>query len=79
MWFLNQIKFISLKVVKMNGLLLCIHRNDAILMILPWIGFAMGLGHEKQEWQKEISSDWYNRIVLQTFIDEQWNDYANLQ
>ena len=26
------------------------------------LGFAMGLGHEKQEW--------YNRIVLQT--DEQW-------
>ena len=32
----------------------------------------MGLGHEKQEWRKEISSDWHERIVLQTFTDEQW-------
>ena len=32
----------------------------------------MGLGHEKQEWRKETSSDWYERIVLQTFTDEQW-------
>ena len=36
------------------------------------LGFAMGLGHEKQEWRKERSSDWYDRIVLQTFTDEQW-------
>ena len=35
-------------------------------------GFAMGLGHVKQEWRKERSSDWYDRIVLQTFTDEQW-------
>ena len=32
----------------------------------------MGLGHEKQEWRKERSSDWYDRIALQTFTDEQW-------
>ena len=32
----------------------------------------MGLGHEKQEWRKERSSNWYDRIVLQTFTDEQW-------
>ena len=37
------------------------------------LGFAMGLGHEKQKWQKKKrSSDWYDRIVLQTFTDEQW-------
>ena len=36
------------------------------------LGFPMGLGHEKQEWRKERSSDWYDRIVLQTFTDEQW-------
>ena len=32
----------------------------------------MGLGHEKQEWRKQRSSDWYDMIVLQTFTDEQW-------
>ena len=36
------------------------------------LGFARGLGHEKQEWRKERSSNWYDRIVLQTFTDEQW-------
>ena len=36
------------------------------------LGFAMGLGHEKQEWRKERSSDWYDMIVVQTFTDEQW-------
>ena len=38
------------------------------------LGFAMGLGHEKQKWRKKKkrSSDWYDRIVLQTFTDEQW-------
>ena len=36
------------------------------------LGFAIGLGHEKQEWRKERSSDWHERIVLQTFTDEQW-------
>ena len=36
------------------------------------LGFAMGLGHEKQKWRKERSSDWYDRIVLQTFTDEEW-------
>ena len=28
------------------------------------LGFAMGLGHEKQEWRKERASDWYDMIVL---------------
>ena len=40
--------------------------------MLPYrlgLGVAIGLGHEKQEWRKERSSDW---IVLQTFTDEQW-------
>ena len=32
----------------------------------------MRLGHEKQEWRKERSSDWYDKIMLQTFTDEQW-------
>ena len=32
----------------------------------------MVLGNEKQEWRKERSSDWHERIVLQTFTDEQW-------
>ena len=36
------------------------------------LGCAMGFRHEKQEWRKERSSDWYDRIVLQTFTDEQW-------
>ena len=38
------------------------------------LGFAMGLGHEKQVLRKKKrrSSDWYDRIVLQTFTDEQW-------
>ena len=36
------------------------------------LGFAMGLGHEKQERRKERSSDWYDRIVFRTFTDEQW-------
>ena len=36
------------------------------------LGFARGLGHEKQEWRKERPSDWYDRIVQQTFTDEQW-------
>ena len=36
------------------------------------LGFAMGLGHQKQKWRNEISSDWYERIALQTFADEQW-------
>ena len=43
--------------------------------MLPYclgLGFAMGLGHETQEWRKERSSDWYEWIVLQTVTDEQW-------
>ena len=38
------------------------------------LGFARGLGHEKQKWRNERSSDWYERIVLQTFADEQWSE-----
>ena len=44
---LYWIRFISVKVVKMNV-------------------------HENQKWRKERCSDWYDRIVLQTFTDEQW-------
>ena len=62
-----RIKFISVKVVKMNGLFRFKRRK-----MLPYclgLGFAMGLGHEKQEWRKERSSDWYDMIVQ---ISNRW-------
>ena len=34
-----------------------------MMPLCPRLGFAMGLGHEKREWQKDRSSDWYDRIV----------------
>jgi len=36
------------------------------------VGLAFGMSHEKRMLVRDKSSDWYERIVLQTFDDEQW-------
>ena len=54
----------------MNGLFR--FRRHRMMPYCLGLGFVMGLGHEKQKWRKKRSSDWYDRIVLQTFTDEQW-------
>ena len=60
-------------VVKINGLFR--FRQRIMMPYCLGLEFAMGLGHEKQEWRrKERSSDWYDRTILQTFTEEQWID-----
>ena len=54
----------------MNGLFR--FRRRRTMSFCLGLGFAIGFGHGKREWRKERSTDWYDRIVLQTFTDEQW-------
>lgn len=36
------------------------------------LGFCVGLGQLRDRWTRERSTDWYDRIVLQTFDNSQW-------
>ena len=35
-------------------------------------GFALGFSKNKEIWSRDRSTDWYDRVVMETFDDEQW-------
>ena len=36
------------------------------------VGLTLGLSYEKEIWKRDSSSHWWERIVLETFTEEQW-------
>ena len=36
------------------------------------MGHTLGLSREKDMWKRDASSQWRDRIVLETFTEEQW-------
>ena len=43
--------------------------------MLPYclgLGFALGFSKNKEIWSGDISTDWYDRVVMGTFDGEQW-------
>lgn len=35
-------------------------------------GLVIGISREREIWMKPSSTDWYNRIVLETFDNDSW-------
>ena len=36
------------------------------------MGLTLGLSYENDIWKRDASSHWWDRIVLETFTEEQW-------